>query len=97
MAYLKRFPVDVIKIDRSFVSGLPGDEKDAALIEMFLQLTRRFGFTSLAEGIELDGQADWLKAHGCALGQGFLVSHSLPRDTFAKLLVAAQTAEALAN
>ncbi len=95
MAYLKRFPIDVVKIDRSFISGLPDDEKDAALNEMFLQLTRQFGFVSLAEGIETEQQAAWLRDHGCMLAQGFLMSRPLPADTFAKHLVADQILDSL--
>jgi EAL domain-containing protein (putative c-di-GMP-specific phosphodiesterase class I) len=74
MSYLKRLPIDIIKIDRSFVSGLPDDGKDAVLCEMFLRLTQQFGFLSLAEGIETEAQATWLLEHGCHMGQGFLYS-----------------------
>lgn len=80
MAYLKRLPVDVIKIDRSFITELPNDAKDAALTQMFLLLAAQFGLTSIAEGIETEAQAAWLRDHGCLLGQGFLVARSLPRD-----------------
>ncbi len=74
LAYLKQLTVDMIKIDRSFIVGLPDDERDAALAEMLLRITQRFGFTSLAEGIENEAQASWLLAHGCQRAQGFLLS-----------------------
>ena len=74
LSYLKQLTVDVIKIDRSFVMGLPDDERDNAIAELLLRIIDRFGFTSLAEGIETEAQLAWLLAHGCRLGQGFLVS-----------------------
>ncbi len=95
MAYLKRFPIDVVKIDRSFISGLPDDEKDAALDEMFLQLTRQFGFVSLAEGIETENQAAWLRGHGCMLGQGFLMSRPLPVEAFVNHMQAEKMLDSL--
>lgn len=74
LAYLKQLTVDMIKLDRSFVMGLPEDERDCALTDMLLQITDRFGFATLAEGIETEAQASWLLAHGCRLGQGYLIS-----------------------
>jgi len=83
LSYLKRLTVDLIKIDRSFVAALPSDERDAALTEMLLRITQRFGFITLAEGIENEAQAAWLLSHGCRLGQGFLLA---PPDSFVTLL-----------
>jgi diguanylate cyclase (GGDEF)-like protein len=74
LAYLKQLTVDVIKLDRSFVSGLPHDERDGAITDMLLQITDRFGLATLAEGIETEGQARWLLEHGCRSGQGYLVA-----------------------
>jgi diguanylate cyclase (GGDEF)-like protein len=74
LAYLKQLTVDVIKIDRSFVKDLPYDERDAALTEMLLRITDRFGFVTLAEGIETEEQAAWLLENGCRLGQGYLMA-----------------------
>jgi EAL domain-containing protein (putative c-di-GMP-specific phosphodiesterase class I) len=74
LAYLKQLTVDVIKLDRSFVMGLPEDERDCALADMLLQITDRFGFATLAEGIETEAQALWLLDHGCRFGQGYLIS-----------------------
>jgi diguanylate cyclase (GGDEF)-like protein len=78
LSYLKSLTVDVIKIDRSFVAGLPEDERDAALSEMLIRITDRFGFTILAEGIETEAQAAWLLEHGCRLGQGYLIARPAP-------------------
>ncbi len=74
LSYLKRLTVDVIKIDRSFVMGLPEDERDGAITELLLQITDKFGVATLAEGIETEAQATWLFRHGCRLGQGYLVA-----------------------
>jgi EAL domain-containing protein (putative c-di-GMP-specific phosphodiesterase class I) len=83
LAYLKALTVDMIKIDRSFVMGLPDDERDGALTDMLLRITDRFGFTTLAEGIETEAQAAWLLEHGCRLGQGYLVAKP---NSFTELL-----------
>jgi diguanylate cyclase (GGDEF)-like protein len=86
MAYLKRLPIDIVKIDRSFVNGLPDDGKDAVLCEMFLRLTQQFGLISLAEGIETEAQARWLLEHGCMMGQGYLFAKPLPLEQFVPML-----------
>jgi diguanylate cyclase (GGDEF)-like protein len=78
LSYLKRLTVDVIKIDRSFVTGLPDDERDCAITEMLLRMTTRFGYDALAEGIETAEQLAWLLAHGCRFGQGYLVARPQP-------------------
>jgi EAL domain-containing protein (putative c-di-GMP-specific phosphodiesterase class I) len=80
LSYLKELRVDVIKIDRSFIAGLPGDERDTAVTEMLLRVIDRFGFATLAEGIETEAQAAWLLEHGCRFGQGFLVARPKPFD-----------------
>jgi len=86
LSYLKRLPVDVLKIDRSFVSGLPADEKDADLCELLLQIAKRFGLVPLAEGIESTEQLQWLRDHGCTSGQGYLIAKPLPFADFAARL-----------
>jgi diguanylate cyclase (GGDEF)-like protein len=84
--YLKQLPVDVIKIDRSFITGLPGNAKDATLTESLLRLSESFGMKILAEGIETEEQLAWLKLHKCHHGQGFLISRPIPfRDLEALL------------
>jgi EAL domain-containing protein (putative c-di-GMP-specific phosphodiesterase class I) len=74
LSYLKHLTVDVVKIDRSFIMGLPGDERDCAITQMLLHMTERFGYASLAEGIETEGQLEWLLEHGCKFGQGYLIA-----------------------
>jgi EAL domain-containing protein (putative c-di-GMP-specific phosphodiesterase class I) len=83
LSYLKQLEVDMVKIDRSFVSGLPNDERDGEVTEMLLRIIARFGFSTLAEGIETEAQAAWLTEHGCRFGQGYLVAKP---DTFVELL-----------
>jgi diguanylate cyclase (GGDEF)-like protein len=83
LSYLKQLNVDLIKIDQSFVAGVADDERDAAVAEMLIRITERFGFTTLAEGIETEAQAAWLLERGCRLGQGYLVGHP---DSFGELI-----------
>jgi len=78
LAYLKHLTVDLVKIDQSFVAGLPADERDGELLDMLLRIIERFGFAVLAEGIETEEQLAWLLAHRCALGQGYLLAKPRP-------------------
>jgi len=74
LAYLRQFPVDVLKIDRSFVSEMSGSPDAAALIHTLVELGRTLGLTTLAEGIEQVGQIEGLRSEQCDHGQGFLFS-----------------------
>jgi diguanylate cyclase (GGDEF)-like protein len=85
LAHLKRLPIDVVKIDRAFVTGLPNDRFDIAIVEAVLSIARNFGFETLAEGIELEDQAAFLQSVGCALGQGFLYARPMPAEAFSAL------------
>ena len=78
LSYLKKLTVDMIKVDQSFIAGLPDDEQDCALAEMLLRITDRFGFTTLAEGIETEAQVRWLIEQGCRFGQGYLLGRPAP-------------------
>ncbi len=78
LGYLKRFPIDKLKIDRSFVEGLEGDPQDAALVQAILALAQGLELDVVAEGIETPGQRQLLKLLGCPLGQGFLFAKPLP-------------------
>ncbi|MCZ2290385.1 MAG: EAL domain-containing protein [Burkholderiales bacterium] len=77
LAYLKRFPIDKLKIDRSFVAGLPTDESDAGIVRAILQMARALNLQVVAEGVETAAQRDFLLAEGCALCQGYLFSPAL--------------------
>jgi len=74
LAYLRRFPIDEIKVDRSFVSGMTTSERDRTIVSSILRLGSEMGLTTVAEGVETTAQAQRLTALGCNLGQGFLYS-----------------------
>lgn len=80
MAYLKRFPLDVLKIDRTFIAGLPADAGNAAIVEATIYLARKLDLEVVAEGVETAAQQDFLTAHGCHLMQGFHHCRPLPFD-----------------
>jgi len=82
LAYLKRFPLSKLKIDRSFVSDLPQDIDDAAIAQAIVALSRNLGMKVVAEGIETAEQADFLRQLDCNYGQGYLFSRPLPVDRF---------------
>jgi two-component system CheB/CheR fusion protein len=82
LSSLKRLPLDIVKIDRSFISGVINDPHDQTIAETIMGIATRFGFESLAEGVEEDGQIDWLRDRGCAYMQGFAISHPLPIGEF---------------
>jgi EAL domain-containing protein (putative c-di-GMP-specific phosphodiesterase class I) len=94
LAYLARFPVDAIKIDRSFVSGIAAAGESQALIHTFVQLGKALGLETIAEGIEEDAQLRMLQREGCDSGQGFLFARPLEPDEFVALLLAATGARA---
>ncbi len=90
LAYIKRMPLDELKIDRSFVSGLPGDAGDAAIVRSVITLASSLGLTVVAEGVETREQADWLAAAGCDLLQGWLYSKALTETAFVARLAASR-------
>ncbi len=86
MAYLKLPAVAFLKIDRSFVTGLPGDSNDAAITEAMLAMAKSLGLTTIAEGIETEAQHDFLLRSGCMEGQGYLYSYPLRPEEVQRLL-----------
>jgi EAL domain-containing protein (putative c-di-GMP-specific phosphodiesterase class I) len=71
LAYLKEFPVDIVKIDRTFVEGIPDNHEDSAIVEAIAGLTRGLKLELLAEGVENERQLDFLKGIGCQYAQGY--------------------------
>ncbi len=80
LSYLKRLRPDKLKIDRSFVQGLPGDADDRALVQAIIAMGRALGVTVVAEGVETPAQRDWLRAAGCMLQQGYLYARPMPAE-----------------
>ncbi|MDQ1537842.1 MAG: hypothetical protein QOE58_2235, partial [Actinomycetota bacterium] len=77
LAYLQKFPVDLLKIDRSFIAGLSGTKESAGLVDTLVQLGKALGLGTLAEGIEDDAQLAYLRERECDSGQGFLFARPL--------------------
>ena len=86
LSYLKRFPVDIVKIDRSFINDCAEDRNDAHLVEAIVSMTHSLGLKVIAEGVETDAQYEFLRELGCDYIQGFLVSRPLPAETFELLI-----------
>jgi len=86
MSYLKQFPVDTIKIDKSFVRGLPTDSVDTAIIVAILALAKSLELEVVAEGVETEKQFDFLRAKNCTKVQGYLFSKPISADQIGKLL-----------
>jgi len=80
LAYLKRFPIAALKIDRAFIKDLPESIKDAAICNVVLSLASHLNLTTIAEGVENDQQLNFLSKQGCAMIQGFLTGRPLPPD-----------------
>lgn len=86
LAYLKLFPIDQIKIDRSFIEDMAIDSNDMAITVSTIALAQKLGLEVVAEGVEIPYQSDILFSHGCDLIQGYVFSKPLPADEIAALL-----------
>jgi EAL domain-containing protein (putative c-di-GMP-specific phosphodiesterase class I) len=80
LAYLKRLPLDEVKIDRSFVAGMAEDENDAVIVRSTIDLARNLGLDVVAEGVETEAIMRGLAELSCDVAQGFFVSRPLPAD-----------------
>jgi diguanylate cyclase (GGDEF)-like protein len=83
LSYLKSMPIDSLKIDRSFIAGLPHDRDNMAIVMAILSLADYFGLSVIAEGVETDMQIELLQNLNCNLVQGYLLSHPVPEDELA--------------
>ena len=85
LAYIKHFPISKIKIDKSFVSGLPGDSDDVAIVKSVVAMSHQLGIAVAAEGVETEDQRDFLRADDCDELQGYLLGRPAPADATARL------------
>ena len=92
LSYLKRFPIGKLKIDRSFINGLPHDESDVAIVRAILQMARALGMRCVAEGVETEPQRQFLQAEGCDEFQGWLYAPALDSLSFEQRLAQARPA-----
>jgi len=86
LAQLKRFPIDVLKIDQGFIRDIPRSADDMAISAATIAMGHSMGLSVLAEGVETEGQLAFLRERGCDAYQGYLCSRPLPADAFAALL-----------
>jgi diguanylate cyclase (GGDEF)-like protein len=86
LSYLKRFPIDVLKIDKSFIDDLPYEKDDMAIVVAIIEMGKALGFQVLAEGTEHQEQLDFLEEKGCNIYQGYIKSKPIPAKKFEKLL-----------
>jgi len=90
LAYLKHLRPSKLKIDRSFIRDLPGDEDDRVLVKAIVQLATALGIHVVAEGVETEAQRDWLQRIGCGVLQGYLLGRPVPAETFAAQVLTTQ-------
>ena len=86
LSYLKRFPIDSLKIDRSFISDAMNNKGDQEIIKTIIAMAHNLDIDAVAEGVETQDQQDFLASHGCNRMQGFLFAHPVPVDQFKALL-----------
>src|SRR4029077_21127092 len=86
LSYLRRFPVDILKIDKSFVDGVSLTGKEQELAQSIIELGQTLHLEIVAEGVEHPEQLGWLRSRNCDLGQGYLFSQPLPAEALEDLL-----------
>ena len=86
LTYVRRFPIDTLKIDRSFIDGIVGSSEDEAIVTAVLSMGRALGVHVVAEGVETEEQAARLRTLGCKLAQGYLFSRPISPDAVRDLL-----------
>ena len=86
LSYLKRFPLDVLKIDRSFVADVPENDDDAAIIDTIIAMAHRLNLRVIAEGVETAAQRDFLREHGCDWVQGYYFGRPMPLEDLLQCL-----------
>jgi EAL domain-containing protein (putative c-di-GMP-specific phosphodiesterase class I) len=91
LAYLKRIPIDQLKIDQSFVRDIVVNSNDAEIAKIIIVLTKTFGISVVAEGVETEAQRDVLEKYGCYDYQGYLFAKPMPIDEFEQYLLFQKT------
>jgi EAL domain-containing protein (putative c-di-GMP-specific phosphodiesterase class I) len=86
LAALTRLPFEVLKIDQSFVRGLSVDKQAAAIVETILAMAAALDYEVVAEGVETEEEAEFLRRRGCPIGQGFLYSAAQPPTEYGRML-----------
>lgn len=86
LGILKHLPIDVLKIDKSFVSEITSSEKISSLVKTIIDMSFSLNFEVIAEGIETEEQAEFLSRNRCGTGQGYLFSHPLPAEEVTKFM-----------
>ena len=88
LAYLRRFPVDIVKIDRIFLAHVATDERDAAIVRTIIAMARNFALTVVAEAVEVEAQLELLRKVGCDKMQGYLLGRPVDAGAFAERIEA---------
>ena len=91
LAYLKRFPLDILKIDKSFIDDIPFHQDDMEIAATIIAMSHILGFKVLAEGVETTAQLEFLREKGCDMYQGYIKSKPLPAHEFVTLLLTQQS------
>jgi EAL domain-containing protein (putative c-di-GMP-specific phosphodiesterase class I) len=97
LAYLKRLPIDTVKIDQSFVRDLTVDPDDAAIVTAIVAMAKSLGVDTVAEGVETEEQLEQLTRLGCHRAQGYLLAKPMNASAVAKLLARASATAATAD
>ena len=87
LSYIKRFPIDVLKVDRSFVMDIPDDKNDMAITAAVIAMAHKLDLNVVAEGVETDEQLQYLRLNNCDEGQGYLFSRPLSLGQLHQYLV----------
>jgi EAL domain-containing protein (putative c-di-GMP-specific phosphodiesterase class I) len=86
LSYLKRFPLDNLKVDRTFVKDIPENEDDVTITSAIIALAQSLGLGVVAEGVETESQLEFLEQYGCELAQGYYFSKPLPANEMVRML-----------